>query len=72
MTAALRAEATGNNMEVSARYGIERLWRLRRGPGYPAAEWLLVAAPAGPADKTGPGFDEAWEHAITAGAKPIW
>jgi hypothetical protein len=72
MTAALRAEAAGTTMELSAHDGIERAWRIRRGPGYPAAEWLLAAAPAGPADKTGRGFAQAWEHALAASARALW
>ena len=72
MTAALGAEATGTTMELSAHDGIERAWRLHRSHGYPAAEWLLAAAPAGPADKTGRGFAEAWQHALTAGARALW
>jgi hypothetical protein len=38
MTAALRSEAAGTSMEVSAHDGIERAWKRRRDPGYPAAE----------------------------------
>ena len=72
MTAALRAEATGTTMELSAHDGIERAWRIRRSPGYPAAEWLLAAGPAGPVDKTGRGFSEAWEHALTAAMRALW
>jgi hypothetical protein len=72
MTAALRAEAAGTSMELSAHDGIERAWRLHRSPGYPAAEWLLAAAPAGPADKTGRGFAEAWRDALAAGAPALW
>lgn len=60
MTAALR-RAAGTRAEVSAPAGIERAWKLRRGP---ATEWLLAVAPAGPADKTGRGFSEQWEQAI--------
>lgn len=72
MTAALRAEAAGTTMELSAHDGIERAWRMRRSPGYPAAEWLLAAAPAGPADKTGRGFTEAWKHSLAAAAPALW
>ena len=72
MTAALRGEAAGTAMELSAHDGIERAWRLRRSPGYPTAEWLLAAAPAGPADKTGRGFAGAWQNALTAGAPALW
>jgi len=37
----------------------------------PAAEHFLVAAPAGPLDKDGPGFETAWQAAASAaGARP--
>jgi hypothetical protein len=72
MTAALRAEAAGTTMELTAHDGIERAWRLHRAPGYPAAEWLLAAAPAGPVDKTGRGFTAAWERALATSARALW
>ena len=45
--------------------GIERAWLRRRGATLPAAEHFLVAAPAGPQDKEGPGFQAAWQAATT-------
>jgi hypothetical protein len=67
MTTALRTEAARDSAEISPHDGIERAWLLRRSVGdYPGADWLLVAAPAGVADKTGRGFGKAWEAALDA------
>jgi hypothetical protein len=68
-----RAADTAAGAELAAHDGIERVWLRRRTPGYPAAEWCLAAAPAGAADKDGPGFAAAWERAISAGApRGLW
>lgn len=66
MAAALRREAENGAGELDSHDGIERVWRIRRGPGYPAAEWLLAAAPEGVADKVGRGFAQGWETALAA------
>lgn len=72
MAAALRAAAAAGPGELDAHDGIERLWRMRRGPGYPAAEHLLAAAPAGVADKVGRGFDAGWERALASRAESLF
>lgn len=46
--------------------GIPRVWLRERDPHrLPTADWCYVAAPVGADDKKGPGFDEAWEVALT-------
>lgn len=46
--------------------GIPRVWLRERDPyRLPTADWCYVAAPVGADDKKGPGFDEAWEVALT-------
>jgi hypothetical protein len=72
MAAALRAAAAGGPGELDAHDGIERLWRIRRGPGYPAAEHLLAAAPAGVADKVGRGFAAGWERALAGRSEALF
>ena len=63
MTAALHRRAATEGLLVVREGGIERAWRRRRGIGFPDAEWLYVAAPAGAEDKTGRGFAAAWAAA---------
>jgi hypothetical protein len=67
MTAVLRTMAKAERARVEDQDGIERAWLRRRGAALPAAEHFLVAAPAGPQDKGGPGFEAAWQ-AVTASA----
>ena len=69
MAAVLRKMAEAEGAGVDDEDGIERAWLRRRGAAFPAAEHFLVAAPAGPQDKDGPGFEVAWQ-AATAGARP--
>lgn len=64
MAAELRRTATRLGTRAEAGDGIERVWLRRRGGFLPAAEWYYVAAPAGPADKEGPGFVAAWRAAL--------
>jgi hypothetical protein len=66
MTAVLRTMARAERIHVEDQDGIGRAWLRRRGTTFPAAEHFLVAAPAGPADKDGPGFAAAWQAAATA------
>ena len=72
MTAVLRKMAEAEGVGVDAEDGIERAWLRRRGAVFPAAEHFLVAAPAGPEDKDGPGFEAVWQTATesAAGARP--
>jgi hypothetical protein len=64
------AKAEGAGIEDED--GIERAWLRRLGAAFPAAEHFLVAGPAGPQDKDGPGFEAAWQAATAsaAGARP--
>lgn len=66
------ARERGAAWEGSGHGGISRLWIRRRGDGYPHAEHYLVAAPAGAADKTGPGFAAAWQAAQAAPTGWLW
>ena len=72
MTAVLRKMAEAEGVGVDAEDGIERAWLRRRGAVFPAAEHFLVAAPAGPEDKDGPGFEAVWQTATESavGARP--
>ena len=63
MTTALRHHARTWQTLTEQDDGIERVWLRRRGAALPAAEHFLVAAPAGPHDKEGPGFQAAWQAA---------
>jgi hypothetical protein len=69
MTAVLRDLAHAEDAEIGNDDGIERAWIRRRGTTLPAAEHFLVAAPAGPEDKEGPGFQAAWHTAATPAAR---
>jgi hypothetical protein len=66
MTAVLRDLAHAAGTEVGIDDGIERVWLRHRGTTLPAAEHFLVAAPAGPEDKEGPGFQAAWQVATAS------
>ena len=68
MTAILRDLAHTADAETGNGDGIERAWLRHRGTTLPAAEHFLVAAPAGPEDKEGPGFQAAWQTATTTPA----
>lgn len=72
MLAGLRREARLTGADLSAHDGIERAWLTRRADTYPAREHLLVAAPEGPVDKAGPGFDDAWAVAAAGDAGTLW
>lgn len=50
--------------------GIERAWLRRRGATFPATEHFFVAAPAGPDDKEGRGFQAGWRTATQAARTP--
>ena len=50
--------------------GIERAWLRWRGSTLPDTEHFLVAAPAGPRDKEGRGFQAAWEAATQDAGSP--
>ena len=65
--AILRELAGSEGAAIEDDGGIERAWLHRRGAAFPAAEHILVAAPAGPGDKEGPGFVAAWEAATAPG-----
>ncbi len=69
MSAALHREAAGRNADIDAPDGISRAWVLRRGSTrkvkvVPDAEHLLVAAPAGAADKQRDDFEAAFAFAV--------
>jgi hypothetical protein len=70
MTAALRQPAHVNSAGIENGDGTERAWLRHRGTTLPAAEHFLVAAPAGPDDKEGPGFQAAWHAADAPAARP--
>lgn len=70
MTAVLRELAHRRGAAIENSDGIERAWLRHRGPALPAAEHFLVAAPAGPDDKEGPGFQAAWQAAAMPAAGP--
>jgi hypothetical protein len=62
----------GRHWEMSDHGGITRAWIRRRGEVGPSAEHVLVAAPAGAADKDGPGFVEAWIEGVAAPGNGLW
>jgi hypothetical protein len=66
MTAVLRKMAKAEGAGIEDEDGIERAWLRRRGAAFPAAEDFLVAAPAGPQDEDGPGFESAWQAATAS------
>jgi hypothetical protein len=70
MRAALRELAAGQEATIEADAGIERAWLRRRGTALPTAEHFLVAAPAGPHAKEGPGFAAAWKAATAPAGQP--
>jgi hypothetical protein len=72
MAASLRREAAARKADVEAPDGIGRAWVLRRSAGVPAAEHLLVAAPAGPVDKARDGFEEAFAFAAANQAPALF
>ena len=55
------AEANALTVEHDDRH--TRAWHRYRAAGLPAAEHLITVAPAVVADKIGPGFHTAWQHA---------
>ncbi len=63
MLATLHELAQEHGAVIEDADGIERAWLRRRCATFPAAEHFLVAAPAGPDDKEGPGFEAAWQAA---------
>jgi hypothetical protein len=65
MTAVLGRLAGLQGAVIDTSDGITRAWLRRRGQQLPAAEQFYALAPAGPADKTGPGFGPAWRAAAT-------
>jgi len=65
MITILRKLAHAGDAEIENDGGIERAWFRHRGATLPAAEHFFVAAPAGPEDKEGPGFQTAWQAATT-------
>ena len=70
MAAVLRKMAEAEGAGVDDEDGIERAWLRRRGAAFPAAEHFLVAGPAGPQDKDGPGFEVAWQAATAQAPGP--
>lgn len=52
--AILRELAGSEGAAIEDDGGIERAWLHRRGAAFPAAEHILVAAPAGPATRKAP------------------
>ncbi|MFD9690163.1 hypothetical protein ACFWXO_30895 [Kitasatospora sp. NPDC059088] len=51
----------GLDVEVEEPAGVERVWLLRRGSDYPAAEMFFVAVPDVVEEKAMPGFAALWE-----------
>jgi len=51
---------------VTGTDGISRAWLRHRTGRYPDAEHFLVAVPAGPDEKDGPGFAAGWRTAAAA------
>jgi hypothetical protein len=72
MTTALTQLADRNHLTLTAGDGIPRVWCRRRGNYLPTAEWFWVAAPAGAADKQGPGFAAAWQAALAGGQPDLF
>ena len=71
MTTVLRKMAKAEGAGIQDEDGIERALAAPPQHGIPAAAHFLVAAPAGPLDKDGPGFETAWQAAApAAGARP--
>lgn len=68
MTAVLRELAHIKGAAIENSDGIDRAWLRHRDTTLPAAEHFLVAAPAGPGDKEGPGFQRAWQAATAPAA----
>jgi hypothetical protein len=68
MAGELRGLAFSQGLPLQPIDGIARAWvRHRQDDVYPTAEHFYVAAPAGPADKLGPGFDTAWASVLASG-----
>lgn len=74
MGAALLREAAARSAPVDAPDGVARAWVLRRGArgSVPDVEHLLVAAPAGAADKQRAGFEDAFAYAAANRARPLF
>jgi hypothetical protein len=63
MQTALRELAATRHAVLDDEGGIEQAWLRWRGTTFPAVEHFLVAAPTGPQDKDGRGFEAAWQAA---------